>query len=118
MIKNIILALLLASLLLGAYYIGTHGSNRANVTIDYLGWSKLVILAALVLVFYLKEFKITINVSVPEKAIKVFVDINKIESLGSGDGSSHRQNDMQIIKPNINPWGDIKVGESNLMEVS
>jgi len=113
MIKNIILALLLAVLLLSAFNIGSYRST----TINYQDWAKLIIFAAFVLVFYLKDFRITINVSVPEKAIKVFVDINKTESLEKRDIQA-RQDDIQIPKSNINPWPDVTVGENNLMEAS
>jgi len=111
MIKHIILALLLAALLLGAFHIGGYRSTAVN----YQDWAKLAIFAAFVLVFYLKDFKIIVNVSVPEKAIKVFVDINKIETL-RGDGQIVQ--DVPITKSTVNPWGDVTVGENNLMEVS
>jgi len=114
MIKHIILALLLAALLLGAFHIGGYQSTAVN----YQDWAKLAIFAAFVLVFYLKDFKIIVNVSIPEKAIKVFVDINKIETLGTDSRNVPSIQEMPITKSAVNPWGDVTVGENNLMEVS
>lgn len=118
--KWIILGIVLAALLILATAIGPSIDALAAVDYKLEVWAFILILVAFLIAYIVK--KATVVVNVPDKAIKVYVDVTSINPTNTNTSHAQSQELEQKEKPVVEIvcdektklWPSVDVGEISL----